>query len=95
MALPPIVTNNPLFKLFRADGKAGQGRADGKDVPVNHRQTHEDIVEISQAAKQKLDGARALSSGNAEEPKAIAAQTRDLLLEEQNLTLGLDPAFTG
>lgn len=97
MTIPPIIANNPLLKLFRTDGKQEQREGADEKAPAarHHRQTPEDIVEISQAAKQKLDGARALSPENTEEPKAIAAQTRDFLLEDRNLTLGLDPAFSG
>lgn len=94
MAVPPIIANNPLLKLFRGDGKTAHGEADEKTPPVR-QQTAEDIVEISQTAAQKLGVVRLLPSGNSDEAIALAGQVREVLVEDERLILGLDPAFTG
>lgn len=93
MALPPIITNSPIGKLFGAEPAKSTDSAKGKDseTPQNTTQTQtRDVVEISDAAKAKLKEAEQLSETQARE---TAVETRDQLAEDESLTLGLqEPA---
>ena len=89
MAIPPIITNNPIVKLFRSEQKAPDGPEAGRIT----QQTPEDIVEISEIAQQRLDGLEALSSKDPARLQEVSVQTRDLLAENESLTLGVDPGF--
>lgn len=89
MAIPPIISNNPLFKLFRTDQQGGE--KDSK-ADANAAATTQDIVQISQAAQQRLDGIRQLSADDPAQIQQVAGETRDIL-EETGLSLGLDRNF--
>ena len=89
MAIPPIIANNPLLKLFRTEqGSAAKGKTDLPPVPA----TPADIVEVSKAAKQRLDGIENLSADNSARVQEVAGDTRDIL-QETGLSLGLDRNF--
>jgi len=85
MAIPPIISNNPLFKLFRTEQPSGTKQ----EKTANPAATPKDIVEISDAAQQRLNGIRELSEADAPQ---VAADTKDIL-EETGLSLGLDKGF--
>lgn len=89
MAIPPIISNNPLLKLFRTDPASGS--QDNETASVS--QTSEDIVEISEAAQQRLDGIQEFSSERPEEIRQTAQESREILEGDEDLTLGADPAF--
>ena len=91
MAIPPIISNNPLLKLFRTEQQSGAGKS---KQPVATAQTPEDIVEISEAARERLDGIQDLSARKQDDVRQTAAQTGDILGHNQDLTLGLDPGFS-
>ncbi|PJB73101.1 MAG: hypothetical protein CO093_01405 [Alphaproteobacteria bacterium CG_4_9_14_3_um_filter_47_13] len=90
MTIPPIIANNPLLKLF----KAHNDTKSAENLPKVTDQTSEDIIEISVAAQQRLNGIKPLSSDNQKEIRALATNTGHILKESQDLTLGLDPAFS-
>lgn len=88
MAIPPIIANNPILKLFKTEPSSGS-KTDVAKTP----QTPEDIVEISEAAQQHLDGIRDLSKEGADKVQEVAGETRGILEGDESLTLGADPAF--
>lgn len=83
MVIPPVILNNPIFKLFRAD------KPDIKQPESGAGATAEDIVEISVAAQQRLDGIRALPADHPEDALKLAGETRHIL-EGTGVTLGLN-----
>ena len=88
MSIPPIISNLPLFRLF----KTGRGGA-GADKPANQpAQSSGDTVEISAAAQKKLDAAQVLSAQDPGKISAVTSQVRQYL-EQQPVSLGLNPAF--
>lgn len=91
MAIPPIISNNPLLKLFRTDQSGGTDKTKTSDGPS----TPQDVVEISDAARKRLDGVRHLSEDKPEEVKDVAGETRDILESNQNLTLGPNQSQAG
>ena len=80
MALPPIISNFPLFKLFRTDNAA---KAKAKKEAVKTTQP-QDVV------SNRLEGTRKLKE---KEVPAVAAQTREQLASS-GVSLGLDPKFS-
>ena len=88
MALPPIISNSPIFKIFQSDN------AKSKTVKTETTpQTPQDVVEISQAAQERLEGVQAFSADNPAEIKGAAGDAGEVLRQDEDLTLGLDPAF--
>ena len=87
MALPPIIANNPIMKLFRAEQP--KQKSDAASVQEGSPQ---DVVEISEAARKKFGEAQALSDSRARE---VAEETRGILSKDESQTLGLDPKFAG
>ncbi len=92
MAIPPI-SNNPLLKLFRTDKQGADGKDDQKQqaAQADGAATKQDVVEISAAARQRLEGAKTLA--NSDEARETAEETRTIL-EEGDQTLGLKPDFS-
>jgi hypothetical protein len=96
MSLPPILSNLPFLKLFRNDtqdakvesaksapsaaASAGAGIAAGGDV----------TVQISEAAQQKLATQGAKDEADA---RRLTDDTK-VLLEREQVSLGLDPNFS-
>ena len=87
MSIPPIISNLPLFRLFKTDRRGA-----GADKPANQPVHSGDTVEISAAAQKKLDAAQVLT---AQDPGKISAVTSEIkrYLEQQPVSLGLNPAF--
>lgn len=83
MAIPPIISNNPLLKLFRTDQQGGEKN----EKPANTAATPSDIVEISETAQKRLDGIKQLSAEDPAEVQQVAGETRDILTENQ-ISLG-------
>lgn len=92
MALPPLSNIPFLNKFFRTDQAAatGKAKAAGTQAVSNEASVAADIVEISAAARQGLEGIEELSSVRAGE---VAAAMRERLAES-DLALGLDPSFS-
>lgn len=85
MALPPIISNLPIFKMFTKPAANGQqGRTEQPAISKA-----QDEVTLSSAA-QKLSGASELK--NAAEALSTAAKT-GALLQQGGFSLGLDPGF--
>ncbi|GEM_PF-1480964 len=88
MAIPPIISNNPLLKLFRTDDPGFRRESGGKtEKTSNAASTPQDIVEISQAAQQRLSGIQQLSADNPEQIQDVAGETKEIL-EETDVALG-------
>ncbi len=90
MAIPPIISNNPILKLFKTDKSGG---IDATQKAAEAPNSPQDVVEISEAARKRLDGVKELSSDNPAEIKTVAENARDIL-EESGVTLGLDSSFS-
>lgn len=89
MAIPPIISNIPIFKLFRSEkpvsNESSEIKPEGSSMP-------QDVVNISVAATEKLEGTKALSLDNAEELRAVLGETRHILASSGQ-SLGLNPDF--
>lgn len=94
MALPPIIANNPLVKLFRSDG-AENKNSGKKDAPGASADSPRDVVQISEAALKKLESVKQKAAADEAQARGVAAETRDLLRADESQTLGLDPEVAG
>lgn len=83
MAIPPIISNLPIFKNLKTAETVQKQEV--KTSPA----TTEDVVEISGTAQERLENVRALTEQEAPE---VSAQTSKAL-EDNDLALGLDPSF--
>jgi len=89
MSLPPILSNLPVFRLFKSD------HDQDKDVKktaetASPAQLPQDVVDLSKAAQARLEGMKPL------ETEAQASQTAHetgVLLQKSDLPLGLDQWF--
>ncbi len=86
MAIPPIIANNPLLKLFRTDNSGTDNTANETRAPA----TDSDVVELSNTARQRLDGIESLSASDPDRIRAVADESRGLLEANKQLILGLD-----
>lgn len=89
MAIPPVVSNFPALNVFKSD----QARNDAKapsNVSPSAGQT-EDLVEISSAALEKLQGDQQLASES--EAHELSGNTKEIL-QDGSYSLGLDPDFS-
>jgi hypothetical protein len=91
MALPPIISNFPLFKIFRPGGNAASPRPTDASSRVPFSNPAQDIVQISEAARQKIEGLQQL---NVSQVRALTAEVRQAL-EQNPISLGLNPDFAG
>jgi hypothetical protein len=80
MGIPPIISNLPIFRLFKSD-KGSKADAPAANESIAASAT--DKVEISSAAQEKLDVSRA---------REAVAKIKQYL-EQYPISLGLDPAF--
>lgn len=89
MALPPIISNLPIIKLFKSNAPANNQT----NTEQAKAQALKDSVSISAAAARglKLSGTSPIKDD--EEARGVAQQT-NALLSENDLPLGLDPKFT-
>jgi len=83
MALPPIISNSPLMKLF----KTGPGAKAEAPQSAKNSNMPQDVVELSAAARKRLDGVK--TALNAEQARDAAAAVKDEL-GRSNVSLGLD-----
>ncbi len=79
MAIPPIISNLPIFRLFKSDRTKAGAPVANESVAASST----DSFEISSAAQDKLDLSRA---------REAVAKIKQYL-EQHPITLGLDPAF--
>lgn len=92
MALPPIIANNPLVKLFRSDGVEDKNTGK-KAVAEASTGAARDVVEISEAARKKLESIQSEAAADEGQAREVAAETREMLRADESQTLGLDPEF--
>lgn len=90
MAIPPILSSLPVLKLFKSgsDNTAAQNKTDS--AQSRSAKPSQDVVELSEAAKQRLNGVK--EPENVEEARNMAADTR-AQLSASDRALGLDPDF--
>ena len=89
MALPPIISNLPIIKLFKSNAPANNQT----NTEQAKAKALSDSVSISAAAARglKLSGASPIKDDA--EARGVAQQANKLL-SENDLPLGLDPKFT-
>jgi hypothetical protein len=93
MALPPIIANNPLVKLFRTNDAENKNLGGKTAAEPPSAGTPRDVVEISEAAKNKLDSVKQKAAEDDRQAHKVAVNTRDILQNDQTQTLGLDSDF--
>jgi hypothetical protein len=85
MGILPIITNNPILKLFQGDRTRSEDKTSGQtDKPSAQ---NSDIVEISRAAREKLQGIQNLSSDDPDKIHSVTVETKNLLAQNE-VTLG-------
>lgn len=93
MALPPIIANSPVGKLLGTDqAKSTESPKEQASENTQSSSSPRDVVEISDAAQAKLKEADELNEAQARE---TAAETRDQLAKNENLTLGREEQAAG
>lgn len=88
MAIPPIISNSPIFKIFQSDNAKSK-----TDKTESAAQSPQDVVEISEAAQQRLNNIQDFSAENQAEIREAAGEAGEILRRDESLTLGVDPAF--
>lgn len=88
MALPPIISNLPIIKLFKSNAPANN-QTNSEQAKA---QAMKDSVSISAAAARglKLSGTSLIKDDT--EARNVAQQTNKLLADGE-MSLGLDPKF--
>lgn len=87
MALPPIISNLPIVKLFKPNGTTQTAKAEERAPAAGTK----DTVQISEAAQAKLKEAAALKSE--QQARDTASETRQQIADYDG-SLGLDPQFS-
>ena len=91
MALPPILSNLPIVKLFGAGGTQ-PGKAAPTPAGRSEASLPQDMVELSEAARKRLEGAKIII-GDESKARCLASEAR-VMLSESDISLGLDPKFS-
>lgn len=90
MALPPIISNLPIIKLFtKPQTAANSQKGDAVKAAADN-----DSVRISAAASRQLRLSGAAAITDSAMAGKTAADTR-AMLAANNVALGLDPKFSG
>ena len=87
MALPPIISNLPIIKLFQPRDNAAAAKDNGAV-----KKAVSDTLNISTAAARALKLSGVAEIADAAQARDTAAGTR-AILERANVALGLDPQF--
>ena len=87
MALPPVVTNSPLFKILTGSPAHPSGV---KEAASPKGQGHQDTVTLSEEALRKLGESNAGSIRTENDARETAAGVRADLEKNPGLTLGGD-----
>lgn len=87
MTIPPVISNFPALNVFRSD-RSGNAEVQS---PQSSSSNPQDLVEISDAALEQLQGSQQLEADN--EAQELASNTRSIL-GDSDLSLGLDPDFS-
>lgn len=90
MALPPILGNLPIIKQFIAN-KAETSTP--KESPANQTSNPQDIVQLSEAARLRLNDVQELSANNPDQVRETAQEVAEDL-RENNVALGLRGDFS-
>lgn len=88
MALPPIISNMPFLKVFKTD----KAQAASENSEIKSANNPQDVVDISSAAAERLNGTKVLSLENEEELRAVLGETRHILASTDG-PLGLKKNF--
>jgi hypothetical protein len=89
MALPPIISNLPIMKLFKSQNVANTQKT-AESVKAS---ATPDTVKLSAAAARQLKLSGTAEIKDSAQAQQTAANTR-ALLAENNVALGLDPQFS-
>lgn len=89
MALPPIITNSPIYRAL-AGGQARPAKEANENPAANSSAATRDSVELSEAALKKLDAAKAEDLKSQNTARGTAQDVRTELERNPNLSLGLD-----
>ncbi len=88
MALPPIISNLPIFKLFRSEAPT-QAPQQTQTAKSGGGALPRDVVEVSEAALDKLSQSQDKIRNEAQ-ARDTAEDVRDDLAENDDVSLGLD-----
>ncbi|AGH97584.1 hypothetical protein [Micavibrio aeruginosavorus] len=88
MALPPIISNLPIFKFFRSEGPT-QSQQQTQSTQSGGGTLPRDVVEVSDAALDKLNQSQDKIRNEAQ-ARDTAEDVRDDLAENEDVSLGLD-----
>lgn len=88
MAIPPVVSNFPALNVFKSD--QASTRSISTQTTSNSGEP-QDLVEISSAALEQLQGDQQLASE--QEASEVGQQTREIL-ERSDFDLGLSTDFS-
>jgi hypothetical protein len=91
MALPPIITNSPIYRAFTG-GQTRTVKEAGESPAAAASTGTRDSVELSEAALRKLDAAKAEDLKSQNIARGTAQDVRTELERNPELTLGLDPS---
>jgi hypothetical protein len=89
MALPPIISNLPIFKFFRSEGPAQPQQHQTQSAKAGGGALPRDVVEVSDAALDKLNQSQDKIRNEAQ-ARDTAENVREDLAENEDVALGLD-----
>lgn len=89
MALPPIVTNSPLYKALSGTTDTAQPRkAENRDTDKISASNTRDQVALSAEALARMEAAKAEDIRSEAEAREIAGEVRYVLENDVTLTMG-------
>ncbi len=86
MAMPPIISNSPLFKALKG---SGSDRAEPQSNSAPVATSSGDNVDISAAVQNRIGDVQTLTP---EQATQVSGDTAELLADS-DLALGLDPSI--
>lgn len=87
MALPPIITNSPLFKVLNGAQSKPANEPQAPSAP--EKTAAQDTVSLSEEALRKLDAINATKVDTADKARETAGDVRDDLAANPDVTLGM------
>ena len=83
MAIPPIIANNPVFKLFQSDKTQNKDSRKADDsAAASAGSSPQDVVNISEAARKKLESVQQKVADTDTQARRIAGETKGILEKE-------------
>lgn len=90
MALPPIISNSPLFKVL--SGAQAKPANETQPQAAPDKPAAQDTVSLSEEALRKLDAINATKVDTADKARQTAEDVRDDLASNPDVTLGFEEA---